>query len=183
MAMLNHISIGVHDTENVARVLAELWNGYAMPFPFAPRGWVVFADDGLGTMVEVVTAQTVLEPGERLPAEADYDSTYSTEEFEAKFVERDTAPQFVATHMNINTPLSAGEVKAIADREGWRCFLANRGEGLFQLFELWIENHFMLEVMTPEMTENYIKLMQPQNWADLLEMPLPPKQQAVYGVR
>lgn len=31
--MISHISLGVNDTENVAKVLAELWNGYALSFP------------------------------------------------------------------------------------------------------------------------------------------------------
>ena len=34
--MINHISIGVKDTEKDANVLAELWKGYAMLFPVAP---------------------------------------------------------------------------------------------------------------------------------------------------
>jgi hypothetical protein len=173
--MINHISIGVNDPVKVANVLAEIWGGYALPFPPAPNGHLVFADDGRGTMVEVTTAGTVLIPGEGLPAEETLDMSYPTEEFEAKFVERGKAPEYVATHLNINTKLSVEEVRAIAAREGWRCFVANRGEGAFQLIELWIENRFMLEVMTPEMTEVYVNLAQPQNWADFLQLSLPPK--------
>ena len=33
---------------------------------------------------------------------------------------------------------------------------------MFQLIELWVENTFMLEVMTPEMTERYIEITQPE---------------------
>lgn len=51
--------------------------------------------------------------------------------------------------------------------------MANRGEGAFQLIELWIENRFMVELMTSEMTEAYIELMQPRGWADWLGIPLP----------
>lgn len=171
--MINHISIGANNPEKVANVLAELWNGYAMPFPVAPNGWLVFADDGKGTMVEVATAKTVLIPGEGLPSEENFDINVPTEEYEAKFVERDSAPEYVATHLNLNSHLSIEEVKAIAEREGWRCFVANRADGLFQLIEFWVENRFMFEIMTPEMTAHYENLMQPQNWADFLNMPLP----------
>ncbi len=173
--MINHISIGVHDTENVANVLAELWNGYAMPFPVAPNSFIVFADDGRGTMVEVTPVNTVLEPGTGLPPEEDFDINVLTEEYEAKFVASDFHPQYVATHLNINTHLSIEDLKAIGEREGWRVFTANRGEGAFQLVELWIENRFMLEVMTPEMTERYVELMQPEGYANWLNLPLPPK--------
>ena len=171
--MINHISIGVNDTKRAADVLAELWGGYAMPFPVAPDAWMVFADDGIGTAVEVTPINTLLVPGEGLPDEEGFSISTPTEEHEARFVAGDFAPAYVATHLNINTKLSVEEVKAIAEREGWRCFVANRGEGLFQLVELWIEDRFMVEVMTPEMTERYVEFMKPQGWADWLGIPLP----------
>ena len=173
--MINHISIGVHDTEKVANILAELWNGYAMPFPVAPNSWLAFADDGKGTMVEVTPINTILEPGEGLPSEENFDITVSTEQYEAKFVASEFHPKYVATHLNINTHLSEKEIKEIGKREGWRVFTANRGEGAFQLIEVWIENRFMLEVMTPEMTARYIELLQPESYANWLNVPLPPK--------
>ena len=171
--MINHISIGVEDTEKVATVLAKLWNGYAMPFPVAHNSWMVFADDGKGTVVEVTPINTILVPGEGLPEEENFDISVNTEEFESKFVQADFSPQYVATHLNLNTPLGVEEVKAIAEQEGWRCFVANRGGGMFQLIEFWIENRFMLEVMAPEMTERYVELIKPQNWADFLGIGLP----------
>ena len=171
--MINHISIGVGNTENVANVLARLWGGYAMPFPAAPNSWMVFADDGIGTAVEVTPSNTILVPGEGLPDELDFDINVNTEDFESKFVLADFSPQYVATHLNINSKLDIEEVKALAEWEGWRCFVANRAGGLFQLIEFWIENRFMVEVMTPEMTRRYVELVQPQRWADLLGISLP----------
>jgi hypothetical protein len=58
--MINHISIGVNNTEKVANILAELWDGYALPFPPAPDSYMVFADDGRGTAVEVTPINTIL---------------------------------------------------------------------------------------------------------------------------
>lgn len=173
--MINHISIGVHDTEKVANILAELWGGYAMPFPVAKDSWLAFADDGKGTMVEITPTNTVLQPGEGFPSGKDFDNMTPTGEFEAKFVQTEFYPQYVATHLNINTNLSVEQVKAIGEREGWRVFTANRDNGAFQLIELWIENRFMLEVMTPEMTARYVELLQPENYANWLNMTLPPK--------
>lgn len=173
--MINHISIGAHNPENVAGVLAELWNGYAYPFPPSPNSFIVFADDDRGTLVEITPINTVLVPGEGLPDEENFSLETPTGEHEAKFVSSDFSPKFVATHLNINTKLNEAEIKAIAKREGWRCFTANRENGLFQLIELWIEDRFLLEVNTPEMTAMYLELAQPQNWANLLEMPFQPK--------
>lgn len=173
--MLNHISIAVNDPENVANILAEIWDGYAMPFPIAKNSWMVFADDAIGTAVEVTPINTIMVPGEGLPEEEGFSIETPTEEFESKFLLGDFSPAYVATHMNINSQLGVKEIKAIADREGWRCFVANRVEGLFQLIELWIENRFLVEVMTPEMTARYVELMKPQGWADWLGIDLPAK--------
>ena len=71
--------------------------------------------------------------------------------------------------------MSETQIRAIAAREGWRVLTANRGGGLFQLIELWVENRFLIEVFTPEMTARYVALMKPENWANYLQIPLPEK--------
>ena len=58
--------------------------------------------------------------------------------------------------------MNEAEIKELAKAEGWRVLTCNRGEGLFQLVEVWIENRFMLEVMTPEQTARYIEITQPE---------------------
>jgi hypothetical protein len=158
--MINHISIAVNDPERVAGVLAELWGGLVFPFPPAPNSFFVIANDGKGTAVEVTPAGTVLIPGEGLPPEDDLNA--ATEEFEAKFVKSDFRPRYVATHLNISSHLDIDAIKAIANREGWRVLVCNRGEGLFQLVEFWIEDTFMLEVMTPEQTARYVEITDPK---------------------
>jgi hypothetical protein len=158
--MINHISIAVQDPKRVADVIAELWDGVVYPFPPAPGSFFVIANDGKGSAVEITPAGTVIVPGEGLPDENDLEA--ATEEYEAKFVKSDLVPRYVATHLNINTNKSIDEVREIGKREGWRVMVANRGEGLFQLVELWIENTFMLEVMTPAQTARYIEITSPE---------------------
>jgi len=158
--MINHISIAVQEPKKVADILAEIWDGAVYPFPPAPGSFFVVANDGRGTALEVTPAGTVIVPGEGLPDENDLEA--ATEEFEARFVKRDLVPRYVATHLNINTRKSIDEIRAIGKREGWRVMVANRGEGLFQLIELWVENTFMLEVMTPAQTERYIEITSPE---------------------
>ncbi len=123
---------------------------------------MALANDGRGSAVEVTPIDTILVPGEGLPPEDGFDANTLTEEYEAKFVSSDFSPPFVATHLNINTNLNEEEVKEIANREGWRVLTCNRGEGLFQLIEIWIENRFMLEVMTPEQTARYVEITSPE---------------------
>jgi hypothetical protein len=171
--MINHISIAVHNPEKVANVIAELWNGMVIPFPPAPDSFIVLANDGRGSGVEVTPINTVLVPGEGLPPEENFNAETLTEEYEAKFVASDFSPQYVATHLNINTHLSVEEVKEIANREGWRVLVCNRDRGLFQLIELWIEDRFMLEVMTPEQTARYVEITDPEFLARAFGIPMP----------
>ena len=158
--MINHISIAANDPKKVADVLAEIWDGVVYPFPPAgPGAYIVLADDGRGTAVEVTPAGTVLVPGEGLPDENDLNA--ETESHEARFIQSELRPRYVATHLNINTEKSIDEIREIAKRENWRVLVANRDRGLFQLIELWVENTFMLEVMTPEMTQRYVEIANP----------------------
>ncbi len=172
--MINHISVGVNNPENVANVLAELWNGYAFPFPPSPGGFIVFADDGRGTTVEFTPINIELVPGEGFPPEENFSLETPTENVEATFQFSENAPEYVSTHLALNTPLSEEEVKAIAAHEGWRALTCNRGGGLFQLIEVWVENRFMIEAFTPEMTARYVEIVTPQNWANFLQLPFNP---------
>jgi hypothetical protein len=171
--MINHISIAAENPEKVAKVIAELWNGIVIPFPPAPNSFMALANDGKGSGVEITPINTVLVPGEGMPPEEDFDSDTRTEDYEAKFVDAGSAPQYVATHLNISTHLSEEEIKEIGRREGWRTLVCNRGEGLFQLVEMWIENRFMLEVMTPEQTARYVEITSPEFFAEALGIAFP----------
>ncbi len=175
--MINHISVGVENPENVAKVMAELWDGYAFPFPPSPGGFIVFADDGRGSAVEFVPINIEMMPGTGFPETSNFSLETPTEEFEATFRLAETGPKYISTHLAVNTPLSEEEVKAIAEREGWRAITCNRGGGLFQLIEVWVENRFMIEVFTPEMTKRYVEIVTPQNWAAFIHAPFEPRPQ------
>ena len=169
--MINHISIAVHDTEKVAQVLAELWGGFVIPFPPCPNSFMVLANDGRGSAIEVTPIDTVLIPGEGLPP-ADMNQNTPTEEYEAQFVKTDAPARYVATHININTKLNEPEVRQIAERENWRVLTCNRAEGLFQLIEMWIEDRLMLEVMTPEQTARYVEITDPNFISQVFGVPM-----------
>lgn len=174
--MINHISIAVNEPERVANFLAKVWDGMVYPFPPAPGSFFVIANDGRGTAVEIIPAGTVLVPGEGMPDENDL--TAPTEEFEAQFVQSEFRPRYVATHLNISTKKSIDEIRELAKSEGWRVLVCNRGGGLFQLIEVWVENTFMLELMTPEQTQRYVEITDPEfmsaAFADVLAQTHPP---------
>jgi len=70
-------------------------------------------------------------------------------------------------HLNIATALSADEVSAVAAREGWIARVCDRG-GAFKVIEFWLENKFMLELMTDEELERYRRTVTPAFWREQL---------------
>lgn len=164
-------------------MLAELWDGIVLPFPPSPDSFIVLANDGKGSVVEVTPIDVVLEPGTGLPDDEGFSTETLTDENGAQFVRTDFRPQHVSTHLNISTRMSIDEIKAIGEREGWRTLVCNRDRGLFQLVELWIEDRFMLEVMTPEQTPRYVEITSPEFIAIFFaeSQMVPPAQPAVTG--
>jgi hypothetical protein len=156
--MIHHISIPARDPEHVAKVLAELLGGYAGPFigPI-PGAWVAYAEDTHGTGLEVYPERTTLVPGEGGDMGA---------------VALRDAPAAVAFHALISVKAGRGDIERIGAREGWRTQHFWRGPNpqvrLFELYELWVENRIMLELVTEDMVEAYRKLAQGPAQRDLL---------------
>jgi hypothetical protein len=134
--------------QNVAKVIAELWRGVSFPFPPFPKSFIALAGDARGTEIEVVpyTQENTIgdaEVGTRTNASANGAS---------------------ACHFAIATPLSEAEVLALAAREGWQARRCDRG-GCFHVIEFWVENAFLLEVLTQEMQAEYLAFMKPAVYA------------------
>jgi hypothetical protein len=152
--MIHHVSFAAQDPRRAATVIAELWGGEAFPFPPVAQGsWVAIAGDDRGTTIEVYPAGAELRP-----ADGDADS----------FAAINASPRrFVATHAAIASPLDAVAVATIAAREGWLSKYRKRG-GIFGVIEFWVENAFLLEVLTPEMQREYTDFMSPAAWRAML---------------
>lgn len=142
--MLFHMSIAADDPQHVAKVIAELWQGTTRPFrSVSDGGWMAFARDERGTLMEVYPHGTVL-------CETDGDADAHGE---ARGADR-----LSPTHGAIATPLDTEAVLAIAQREGWPAKYRKRG-GMFGVVELWIEGRQMMEVLTPDMQREYVDAM------------------------
>ncbi|MEA5511930.1 hypothetical protein VB715_19330 [Crocosphaera sp. UHCC 0190] len=145
--MIFHLSIAVDNPKHVASVLAEIFKGEFTEFPPHPGSYMSFAFDKYGTAIEVYPKGTELNPG--------------TNQDELKFKHNDSSSQFTATHAAISVPLSQEEIEEIGQREGWRVVHCSR-EGLFEVMEFWLENTVMLELLTPEMAQQYQQTMNPE---------------------
>src|SRR5262249_39955161 len=138
--MIHHVSIPARDPEHVARVLAELLAGYHGPFigPI-PGAWVVYQEDQVGSGIEVYKEGTELVPG------SDDDQG---------FARPGEPPRLSPFHALVSTKVDRTTIERIGFREGWRTRHFWRGPGnmrLFELYEVWVENRVLLEVMTEDM--------------------------------
>lgn len=147
--MLFHASIPANDPQRVANVIAEIWKGEAFRFPPWPGAFVAMAGDDRGSTVEVYPRGQVIAPGEGDAAArpSALQSGASQSEF----------------HLAIATARSAQEVLAIAQREGWRAVRCSRG-GFFDVIELWVEGSLLVEVLTPEMQQDYRRNINLNTW-------------------
>lgn len=145
--MLFHASIPADDTERVAAVLAELWQGWSAPFPPFPGSHIAMAGDERGTEIEVCPRTQ-----ENVAGDDEVEPRYNQE-----------ASERSACHLAIATPLAEEQVFAIARREGWLARRCDRG-GCFHVLEVWLENRFLIEVLTREMQREYTAFLTPQNW-------------------
>ena len=130
----------------MADVLAELMNGRAFPFPGGlPDSFMAIAGDANGTMIEVYPPDVRLEPHampRRNPGQR---------------------AEPGACHVLLSVPLSRQQIEAIGNREGWITRFCGRGapgqKPLFHLIEVWVEDHFLLEVVPQNMLGEYQDLM------------------------
>ena len=141
--MIHHVSIPARDPRHVAQVLAELLGGYAGPFVGPIRNaWAAYAEDAFGTGIEVYEEDTVLVPGQGTDGRA-------------------AAPAAVAFHALLSVKVERTDIERIGAREGWRtehCWRGPPGMQLFELYEFWVENRVLLELATPDMLANSVKI-------------------------
>ena len=159
--MIHHLSFAARDPQTAATAIAALWGGEAYPFPPVGVGsWVAMAADERNTTIEVYALGAEL-----VPVDGDADS---------EAVMNAAPHDFVATHAAIDTPLSYDQVFALAAEHGWIAKYRKRG-GLFGVIEFWVEDQFLIEVLTAEMQAEYLQWVTPTNWRRMMAAGGPPK--------
>jgi len=158
--MIHHLSIPARDPEHVAAVLAELLGGYSGKFvgPI-PGAYVAYAEDAHGTGIEVYPERTVIVPG----AGADDMGVADL---------LPDPPRALAFHALVSVKVDRDTIQRIGAREGWRVLHSWRGppgNPLFELYELWVENRIMLELVTEDMLARYVAIARGSAQEDLLK--------------
>lgn len=154
--MIHHISIPASEPRHVADVLAELMDGRCYPFPGPVSGaFMAVSGDPRGTMIEVYPRAMVLRPGKGGDGPAFVDTVESG---------IGSPPDLTAFHALLSVPREREEIERIGAREGWLTKYIGRGAPgrapVFHVIELWIENWFMLEVVTEQMAAGYADVIQ-----------------------
>ena len=148
--MIFHFSIGADDPRKTATMLAELWRGEAFYFPMVGKGsWVAFAGDDRGSTVEVYPRDLAFYPSDG-PGEQRSEPVSRHGPF----------------HAAVATPLSIEEVEEIGSRYGCHTSLCQRGA--FRVIEYWVDNALMLEMLTPEMQQEYLRAATAEGWRAML---------------
>jgi len=137
--LIHHISLPVTETRKVIEVLQDLLGGVITEFGPYRDSWILWTGDEHGTALEVYPVGTEMYPPEG-PGQA-------------LFRASDHPSPYVATHATVSLDRTVEEIQALAATHGWRAELLSRGP--FDVVEFWIENHVMLELMTPEMEAAY----------------------------
>ncbi len=154
--MIHHISIAADNPLHVSQVLAELLQGKSIPFPGYSESYIALALDEQGTMIEVHPFGTALFPGQ-----------WADEPSHLRPHPR--ASHYIANHTAISVPVSAAQIQKIAKREDWRMVEAHRGENYFVVIELWVENQLLIELLPPEIVDQYLTFMEPRSLVALAQ--------------
>ena len=148
------MSLVLRQPEHRNGTAPKSWGGFAAPFSPFEGAWMAVAGDDRGTIIETYPSNLTLTPGD-------------TQEPLASMT--GTRAQYSGFHMAVASPLSAEQVIAIGQREGWRAVRCTRGNNFFDVIELWIENSTLIEVLTPEMQAQYLGFATPENFRALAE--------------
>src|SRR5690242_20085074 len=150
--MIFHFSISADDPKRTATMLAELWRGEAFYFPMVGKGsWVAHAGDDRRSTIEVYQRDLALYPRPGDEGEVRYEPVSRNGPF----------------HAAVATPLSTEEVEEIGRRYGCQTRVCQRGPW-FRVIEFWVDNALMLEMLTPEMQQEYQDNVTIPNWRAML---------------
>ena len=120
-------------------------------FPGIPGSFIAVSGDPHGTAIEVHAADVLIEPS---------DPRHRSDP---------PVPQRGAFHVFLSVPLSRERVEAIGRREGWttqfcsrpsEALLAPGQKPFFYLIEVWVEDHFLIEVVPQNYVAEYEVLFQ-----------------------
>lgn len=139
--MLHHASFNAQDPQTVAQVLARIVGGHVLRAPIPPfpdDSWFVCTNDELGSYLEILPVDRVFDQERGSGLHSDPQARRTS-----------------GVHLLVSSPLSADQVLSVAAEAGWKADFADLR--LFRIARIWVENSFLIEVLTPEHKADYLK--------------------------
>ena len=158
--MIAHFSVPARCPRKTADLLAALIDGDVFSFAPVPGGLIVVARDGSGTAIEVLPETVTHEPGIGDAPEGFVPASPQTMPWEVQVEAQPVAAIRGAVHVALTTTLDRQAVLALCTRTGWRALECDRA-GVFKVIELWIDNRFLIEVLTETEAERYRAFLRP----------------------
>lgn len=140
--MIHHYSIPVSHPKETGEILTQLFNGTLTLFGPLEDSYIVWFGDEYGSAIELYPLGT-----EMLP---------DAKNGQANFRIAKQNSRYSATHAAISINKSEQDIIEFANRLGWKANTLSRGH--FEVIEFWIENAIMIELLTPKMTADYLRL-------------------------
>jgi hypothetical protein len=151
---LVHASIPADDPADAARVLSDIMGGEAVRFPpGGPKAWMAWSGD------QKVTLEVV--PRGRL---IHYEEEGGNWRSPGPDIQRHSE-----VHLAISVENPADRVIEIANQAGWPARRCSRGNGFFELVEVWVDGSFMIEILDPEQTAHYEKVITLDAWKAMVK--------------
>lgn len=147
--MILHVSIPAANPRETAKTLGEILGGEVMQFvPGGPNCFQVYSGSHAanGTFIEVLPQQVRHAPGKGDNDPIGYDRT---DEKAAG-----AQPNYYTSHVAMTSPVPEAKILAACKHAGWRAVRAWRGP-VFPVWEVWVENRYLIEVILPEDVDRY----------------------------
>ena len=149
--MICHLSLPAKDPLRVARAIAKVIDGEMMNFPVVKGSIMVVSRDGSGTAIELWPDNVTQHPGEGAPDPDKKHDGNMGHPWDFQLDYEDRQPENLTVHVAVSSKLPVEELLRIGREEGWRCIATDRH--VFKLVELWLENRFLLEIISEEAGE------------------------------
>jgi hypothetical protein len=156
--MIIHTSIPSTQPKEISQFLAKLIDGEAFPFPPVPGAWVAVPRDGSGNTIEVYPLGTVARPGIGDPDPAMNSAGPGTKPWEVQLTHDPNQTLTSGHHLALYTKKDKEEILRLGNEMGFRTIACERA-GIFGVIELWIENQFMVELITEPEMKRYLAFM------------------------
>lgn len=164
--MIAHASIPSANPRETAAFFAAVIGGLVFDFPVVPGASIAVARDGSGTAIEVYPPPLAHHPGTGQPDPAMAPAGPVPMPWEDQIFPEQGHTRPSGFHLAIATKLSAADVVGHAKARGWRVVECDRG-GVFGVIEVWVDNLYLVEVLTQAELERYRAFLNPDGCAPM----------------